>query len=78
MANEIEKLFSAFGSGALGGKINLKSNIFGGGSTGSKYSAIGSPGKYGSDSNSQRNSPSVGNAVTNAYLSTYYSKLSEI
>ena len=78
MANELRKLFSAFGTGALGGKINLKSNIFGGGSTGSKYSAIGSPGKYGEDSNSQRNSPTVGNAVTNAYLSTYYSKLSEI
>lgn len=76
MANEFTKLFSVFGT-SLTGRVNLKSNIFGGGSSG-KYTTIGSPGKYGTESSSQRNSTSVGTAVTNRLLSTYYDKLSEI
>lgn len=79
MANEIGKLFSAFGSGALGGKINLKSNIFGGGGSSHKYTTIGSPNLYGDeDYNNNRNSPTTGNATTDGFLSTYYRKLSEI
>lgn len=79
MANELGKLFSAFGSGALGGRINLKSNIFGGGGSSHKYTTIGSPNLYGDeDYNNNRNSPTTGNATTDGYLSTYYRKLSEI
>lgn len=77
MENQLSKLFSAFGYGG-GGRLNLKSNVFG--PTGSRYSMIGGTGsgKYGSDSTSNRNSPTVGNSVTNNNLSSYYSKMSEI
>lgn len=55
------------------GRAQLKSNIM----NGSRYSAIGGNTIFG-EGDENRNSPSVGNALTNRLLSTYYSKMKEL
>lgn len=73
MSNQIQKLFSIMGFG--GGKVNIKSNVYGG--AGGRYSTLGSSSRYGTD-DTNRHSPTTGTAVTDRYLSTYYAKMTEI
>lgn len=77
MSNQLSKLFSAVGWGG-GTRFQLKSNVFS--PTGGRYSVVGGTGssKYGGESNSNRNSPTVSTAVNNKFLSSYYAKMSEI
>ena len=58
-----------------GGKVNIKSNVYGG--AGGRYSTLGSSSRYGTD-DTNRHSPTTGTAVTDRYLSTYYAKMTEI
>lgn len=67
----LRKLYAASMGGF--GRAQLRSNIL----TGSRYNMIGGNTIF-EDDEGNRNSPSVGNALTNRLLSTYYSKMKEI